>query len=205
MRRVALLLLGLVAVLALVSQLALPPLLESAIRDRLEEEGGSAEVSLSALPALRLLFADGESLEVEGRGLRVRPERRPKVLDRLDGFDRVHVRLSDVDAEPLEIRTFVLTREGDSGYAVRMAATTSPREVARFLGSRAGGALGGLVGDLAAGTLPGGGATPVPMAIDADVRRRDGRAEVMSAQGSVAGIPAGPLVQIVVDAVVRQL
>jgi hypothetical protein len=180
--------------------------MERAVRDRLEEEGGNAEVSLSAVPALRLLFSDGKSLEVEGRGLRVRPERRAKVLDRLDGFDRVHVRLSDVDAEPLELRAFLLTREeGESGYGVRLAATTSPREVARFLGTRAGGALGGLLGDLAAGTLPGDGSTPVPMAIDADVRSRGGRAEVVSARGSVAGIPAGPLVQIVVDAVVRQL
>ena len=69
MTRFALISVGVLVVLALVSQFALPPLLEGRVESRLERDGGSADVKLSAFPAARLLFSDGKSLEVEGRDL----------------------------------------------------------------------------------------------------------------------------------------
>ena len=78
-----------------------------------------------------------------------------------------------------------------------MSGTTTPRGVARF--------LGGLVGELAAGALPGGGRVPVPVDVAATVRSRNGEREVVSSRGTVAGVPAGPLVGVVLDAVVRRL
>jgi hypothetical protein len=109
-------------------------------------------------------------------------------------------------AEPLDVDEFELVRdEGEGGYRVRMTGETTPREVVAFLGSRAGGALGGVLGDLAADGLPGGGDEPVPVDIEADVVSRDGEVAVASASGSVAGVPAGPLAELVVEAVVQQL
>ena len=87
---------------------------------------------------------------------------------------------------------------------MRMVGQSSPREVAAFLGSRAGGVLGGVLGDLAGARLPGG-AQRVPVTVDASVESRDGDVEVTSATGSVAGVPGGPLAELVVAAVVRQL
>jgi hypothetical protein len=206
MARLALIPVGLLLVLLAASQLLLPPFLEGRVSDRLERGGGSADVSLKAVPAGRLLFHDGDELDVNGRGLRLELGGRGETLDRLDGFDEVHVRLTDADAEPLRVRRFALTRsESDRDYAVRMAGSTTPREVARFLGSQAAGSLGGTLGDLATELLPDGGEVRVPVDMEATVRSRNGRREVTSATGSVAGVPAGPLVQLVLDAVVRSL
>jgi hypothetical protein len=206
MQRIALGLLGLAVVLLAISQLAIPPLAERRVADRLERDGGQADVSLSAFPALRLLFDDGDSLEVEGSGLRLDLTRERGALGRVDGFDEVSLRLDEVSAEPLDISSFELEREdGQRAYSLDLAATTSPREVARFLGSRAGGSLGGLLGDLSAGALPGGGATRVPLELRATVESRDGRARVGAVEGSVAGIPAGPLAEVVMEAVLARL
>src|SRR5205809_6684335 len=147
MRRVVVLLLGVVALLAGGSQLFLPTFLEGRVADRLERDGGSADVSLHALPAARLLFDHGDSLKVEGKNLRLRLGGQDRVLDRLDGFDKVEMRLRRVAAPPLSVRSFLLKRRSHGGdYAVRMTGSTTPRDVAAFLGSQAGGGLGGLLG-----------------------------------------------------------
>jgi hypothetical protein len=206
MPRVLISLVGVVAVLLVASQFALPPLAERQVEDRLEEGGGEARVELGAFPALRLLFDDGDSLEVQGRGLRLDVTRRQQVLERLDGFDAVDVELVDLTVGPFELDGFVMTRdEGEATYRTAFAGRASPREVAAFVGNEAGGALGGLLGGLAAGTLPGGGDTPLPIKLRADVRSRDGRVEVTRTSGSVAGIPAGPFAQLVIELVVRRL
>src|SRR4051812_7432811 len=198
MARVVLILVGSVLVLLGASQLLLPPFLEGRVSHRLEKGGGSADVSLKAVPAGRLLFHDGDELDVNGRGLRLELGGRQEKLSDLDGFDEVHVVLTDTEAGPMRVSRFALTRsEKDRDYAVRMAGTTSPREMARY--------LAGTLGDLATGLLPGGGVGRVPVDMEATVRSRDGQREVTSATGSVAGIPAGPLVQLVLDAVVRTL
>ena len=198
MARVALILVGSVLVLLGASQLLLPPFLEGRVSDRLEKGGGSADVSLKAVPAGRLLFHHGDELDVNGRGLQLELGGRQEKLSDLDGFDEVHVVLTDSDAGPVRVSRFALTRsERDRDYAVRMAGTTSPREMARF--------LAGTLGDLATGLLPGGGEGRVPVDMEATVRSHGGEREVTSATGSVAGIPAGPLVQLVLDAVVRTL
>jgi hypothetical protein len=206
MRRIVAVLVACLVVAVGGSQLVLPSVLEGRVADRLERGGGHADVSLEAVPAARLLFHHGHRLSVDGRGLNLGLTGRQAVFDRLDDFDEVRVRLTSVRAGPLFLRRFALTRSGgNSDYAVRLRGTTSPREVARFLGSRAAGALGGLIGDLATGVLPKAGNGRVPLDVTATVRSHGGRREVTSATGSVAGIPAGPIVQLVVDAVVRQL
>jgi hypothetical protein len=195
-----------VAVLLLgASQLLVPPLAEREVEQRLERDGGEAEVELGVFPALRLLFGDGGSLEVEGRGLRLDPRAQEDALDRIDGFDEVRISLDDVEAGPFDVDSFELLRdEGERDYRMRLTGTTSGREVARFLGSEAGGPLGAFLGDLAAGSLPATGAE-VPMRLRAIVHSSDGRVETRAVRGSVAGIPAGPFARLVVEAVVRRL
>jgi hypothetical protein len=206
MPRVVVLLIGLVALLLVASQLALPPIAENKVESRLERDGGTAHAEVHAFPALRLLFGDGDSIDVRGRGVRLDVRGEGADLGRLDGFDEVSVRVTDAAAGPLDVRTFALTRaEGDDNYDLRTGAVTTPREVAGFLGDQAGGPLGGLFGDLAAGSLPGGGNARVPLDLSAQVASNDGRPTVSGAKGSVAGIPAGPLAQLVVAAVVARL
>jgi hypothetical protein len=212
MPRIAAFVLAALAFVAVASQLALPPVLERRVEDRLERDGGRARVSLSAFPALRLLARDGDSLEVEGTGVRLdlekgdEEEKGDQELDRLDGFDEVHVALHRLKAGPLEASSLELTRPGgERAYRMRLRGTTTAREMARFLGSRFGGTLGGLAGDLAAGQLAGGGSTDLPITLAAILESRDGKVEVASASGSIAGLPAGPLAQLVIGAVAERL
>jgi hypothetical protein len=206
MPRPVLISLGLVVALLVGLQLLLPELAEREVEKRLEADGGSANVSLSAVPAPRLLFGDGDSFEVKGSGVAIDVERRERVLERLDGFGEVHVRLADVRADPLRVGLFQLDRdEGRDAYDVLLDGEASPRDLASFLGSSAGGALGGLLGDLAAGSLPGDGQTSVPLEVKARVVSVDGEVQVTSSSGSVAGVPAGPLAQLLVEVIVRQL
>jgi hypothetical protein len=206
MPRILLLVLGGLSLLFVASQLAIPPLAERRVEDRLERDGGDAEVSLSAFPAVRLLFGDGRTIEVEGEGLRLDPDRRGDALERLEGFDEVSVRLQELDAGPLEVQSFQLVRqEGEDEYETAIEATTTPRQVARFLGSEAGGVFGGVLGDLAVAGLPGGGNAEVPIDLGAMIEDRGGEIVATDVTGSVAGIPAGPLAELVVEAVARRL
>lgn len=194
-------------VLAVLVQLALPPYLAGRVEDRLEEGGGTAEVGVGAFPAVALLAGRGRSFEARGRGLRFDlDERGEDPFRRLDGFERVEIGLSDVEAGPLRIGRFELEREGrDADYELKLLATTTPRELAGRLGSAAGGPLGGLVGSLAGGLVPGGGRAPIPLELRATVASDGGRPDVTDAEGSVAGLPAGPLAKIVLGVVLARL
>jgi hypothetical protein len=205
MPRVVVFLIGGIVLLIVASQLALPPIAENKVESRLERDGGTAHADVHAFPALRLLFGHGDSLDVRGHGVRLDVRGAGADLGRLDGFDEVHVRVTEADAGPLDVRSLSLDRaEGDDRYELRSGAETTLRELAGFLGSQAGGALGGLFGGLAAGTLPGGGNTRVPVRLSAHVESRDGRPAVSGAEGSVAGIPAGPLAEVVVGALLTR-
>src|SRR5687768_5971236 len=84
------LLIGVVAalVVALVAiQLILPGRVESDVEARLTEGGGEAAVEIEALPAARLIWGDGDRIEVTGSDLGLEVENDTAVLDRLDGFD----------------------------------------------------------------------------------------------------------------------
>jgi hypothetical protein len=197
MRRILVVLLGVLVVVIAAGQLLVPGIAERKVEHRLERHGGSAKVAISAFPAARLLFHHGDSLTVRGHGLRLDTEERQGDLGRLDGFDKVSVELTDTRAGPMHLSTFNLHRgEGDRRYSVRMTGTTSPAEVGSFLG----GALGGLAG----GILPGG-TDQLPVRARATLESRDGKVEVTSASGTVAGIPADPLVQFVAATVAARL
>jgi hypothetical protein len=195
MRRIATVIAAIVLLLVVASQLALPPLAERAARNRLTRDGGSAHVSLSAFPALRLLFGHGDSLRIDGHGLRL-PTEGSGDLHKLDKFGEVRIHLRDVTAGPLALRILELDRpDGAEAYSARISGRTNSGDLAAFLGSRAGGAFGAVIGGLA------GGNVTVPLELSARVTS-DG---VQAVRGSVAGVPAGPLVQLVLDAVVRTL
>jgi hypothetical protein len=196
-----------VAVLALVIQLALPSYLEHRVQDRLEAGGGTAVVALSALPALSLLAGRGDSFKATGTGLRFDlGERRENPFERLDGFKRVDMTLSDLDAGSLQVERFQLSRRHrDEAYDLDIQATATPRELAGELGRATAGSLGGLMGSLATGFLPGAGGLAIPVKLEARVESRDGKPNVQSARGTVGGVPAGPLAEIVLGAVLDRL
>ena len=199
-------LVALVAV-AIAAQLALPRYLSGRTEERLEEGGGSSKVTLRAFPALTLVGGRGGSIEIAGTGLSFDAgDQSERPFERLDGFERVEVALDDLNAGPLAVDRFELGRDGrHEAYQLVIRATTTPRELAGELGSEAGGALGSLFGSLASGILPGGGSTALPLELAATVASDDGRVDVRDATGSVAGVPAGPVTEVVVSAVLDRL
>src|SRR5436189_4304182 len=133
MGRLALWALMIVAVIAIASQFALPPIAEDRAADRLTDAGGSADVSISAFPALRLLFGDGDRIDVRGRGLTLPATGdQTGALDALNGFTHVDIRLHDTKVGPVTLRDFALRREGPLPYTVRSTASTSPADLADF-------------------------------------------------------------------------
>jgi len=205
MRRFAAgLLVGVVSLLIL-AELLVPAYLEEKVAGRLTEDGGSADVSLSAFPAVRLVAGDGDRFEVRGRGLRFVPGRGEQMLGRLDGFDEVSLEVVDLSVGPVEASRFTLRRSrSDEPYRVSMEGRIAAREAIKLIGSQAGGALGGIAGDLAGDALPGGD-VQLPLTVHAELVSRGGRAEVVRTKATVAGLPAGPIAELVVSAVVADL
>jgi hypothetical protein len=203
-RKVVLIALAVLVVLAAVSQLVIPPLAENRIEDRLTDGGGGAEVSLEAFPAARLLFDDGERLSVSGSGLDLPLEQQADVFEKLDGFDRVDVSLTEFQAGPFDVASFDLTREAPSApYRLVSSSVTTPGELAEY-GASTLGLPGGPLLRFLADQAPGGKRT-VPIDLDMELRSDSGRLVVVSGGASVAGIPTGPLAELITTAIIVQL
>lgn len=204
MRRWGLIVAG-TAVFALVaSQLLVPTLGERAVADRLTANGGSAEVELGAVPALRLLFGDGERLEVSARDLELDLDQPEPVLDRLDGFTRVAIAIESSVAGPFELDSFELSRDGDGPYRLVSEGRTTASALADY-GLESveipGGSFAGAILD----QLFGEADQSIPLELDMLLRSADGRIEVVSGEGSVAGFDTGPLAQLIAAAIVARL
>jgi hypothetical protein len=162
---------------------------------------------MDAIPALRLVAGDGHSLAVRGRGLGIDldeldPDR--ELFDRLDGFDRVDIGLTEVRADPFSIRRFELARPEDTDvYRLAVDGVTSARRLSGYAASR----LPGLLGPLLSGATEtlGLGRRPIPFTLSAQLESDGGRARVVSSSGNVAGLPAGPLAEVLANAVISRL
>lgn len=207
MRRVAIAAVATIVVLLVVSQVVIPRVIQGEVEKRLEHDGGSATASISAIPALTLLAGRGRSIDIHGSGLTYDlGQRKQKPFGRLDGFGRVKVDLRDLDAGPVRLSRFVLTRDGHgSSYELTARGSTTPSELAAEVGNTAGGRLGGLLGSLATGLLSSQATVRVPLSLDATVDSADGKPDVTAANGSVAGVPAGPLTLVVLRSVLDRL
>jgi hypothetical protein len=194
-----------VLVLLVAGQLFLPRIAASQVEHRLTKPGGHAKVSLRAFPAWRLLFHHGSEIRVTGDGLSFQLNGGgTKVFQKLDGFERVHVHLTNVSAGPFTTAAFSLDRAGGAPtYTLALRTSFTPSQLSSFLGSQVAGGLGGLFGSLAGGLV--GGSTPVPVDMSAQVQSEDGRPRVVSGGGTVAGLPMGPLLEVVAVAIVAQL
>jgi len=197
-------------VLGAVTQLVIPGFVERHIESKLKEqgEGGEAVVDAKAFPAARLLFGNGDRLEVRGRGLTVDFDRRTDdPLGQLKGFDEVDIDLEDLTAGPVDVRAFSLIKnEEDTSYYLRMESETTPLALAEAIGGELGGELGRLIAGAATSTLPNAGTTDLPIDMEGQVNRGDGgTVDVDAVRASVAGVPAGPFAEAMVQAVLERL
>jgi hypothetical protein len=190
----------------LATQVLVPSYLERRAENRLTEGGGEARVDIDALPALRLLFNSGKRIEVRGERLDIPLEsERGAVFDDLDRFAEADVRLDRLTAGPLRIARFSLIRgDHDRPYNLAVSATVTAADLADYAGRQVGGTLGGFLGRIGSGLLPGSTA-PIPVELDAEVVSDDGLAIVESVDGTVAGVPADPLVAALASAIAKRL
>ncbi len=197
--------LAVLLLVALATQVLVPSYLERRAENRLTEDGGEARVNIDALPAVRLLFNRGQRIEVRGERLVIPLERqRGAVFDDLDRFAEADVRLDDLIAGPLRITRFGLNRtERDRPYILTVDATVTAAELGDYAGSQLG-SLGELLGRLGSTLLPFS-TTPIPVKLDASVSSEDGRAVVRTVNGTIAGLPADPLVAALAEAIAKRL
>jgi hypothetical protein len=194
-----------VALALLAGQLLIPELGERGIESRLTEGGGSADVSLSALPALRLLFEDGDRLAVDASDLELEVEERTDVLGRLDGFDAVDVSLTDSRTGPFELESFTLSRDGADPYRLVSSGRTSAQALADYGFDSLGLPGGGLADMFLDRVLGEQGDADVPVELDMELSSDDGRLQVVSGGGTIAGFDTGPLAELVTTAIVVRL
>ena len=189
--------------LLVAGQILIPSIGERKVEDRLTEGGGTADVTLGAFPAARLLFGDGERCEGEarehahGHG----PER---VFDRLDGFSIVDVSISNSTAGPFELTDFELNRNGEGPYTLTTDATTTPTALVDY-GVEGLDLPGGGLADLALGFFGIDTNVMVPVKLDMQLTSENGRIQVVSGGGTVAGVPTGSLAELLTAAIVVKL
>jgi hypothetical protein len=202
-RRIGIVALVLLALLG-ISQLVIPPIMESRISDRLTAGGGTAHVSVSSLPALTLLFGDGGRIEVTGSGLNLTSQSQGgDVFSELDGYDNVDINLTDFSAGPFQMKSFDLTRSGSAAsYHLAAQGQTSPSDLAAYGASSLGLPGGPLLGYFGSRVL---GQDSIPIALDMQLVSDGGRVVVTSGGGTIAGIPTGPLAELITSVVVVKL
>ena len=193
------------AALLIASQLLLPPYAEHRVANRITEHGGSAAVDLSAFPALRLLFGDGGTLKVRAHGLSVDLESgQDDVFKQLDDFSDVDVTVLDSRAGPFTVTGFRVQRLAAHTYGVALAGDGTAGDVARYAGSRLGGGFGQALAGLAASAL-GGFDRPIPFDARMQIVTGQGAPRARNVDGSVDGLPAGALAQVVANALLSGL
>ena len=199
MRRSIWIVAGVLVFAVVAAQVLIPALGAQRIEDRLTAGGGDADVTLGAFPAARLLFSDGERIEVRARELDLDLDRETSVFDRLDGFDIVDIGIDDFRAGPFQLDRFELTRDGGGPYSLTAHGSATPASLTAY-----GFDTLDLPGEGIIDALLDPFVTDQPLALDLDmqVSSEQGRLRVVSGCGSVAGLPVGTLAELITSAIV---
>jgi hypothetical protein len=196
----------LVAALVL-AQLLAPRLVAARVEDHLTRAGGTARVTIRSFPALRLLFGGGSRIEVRGERLHLELAGEDRgVFDRLEGFGRADVELTDFTVGPLRLARFELERDGDGPYRLHATASSAVGDLVRVGTARlgpAGSLIGGLIGGAANAALDP--RRTVPLRLDMEVEAGDGGVRILNGGTSVAGYPTGPVGEAIAGSVLANL
>ena len=192
-----------IVLLLVAAQLFLPGYASKRIEDRLTDGGGTASASIESFPAARLVFGDGDSVNVSGEGLDLPLNSDNDVFGRLDGFADVEVSLADFRAGPFQIASFELIRDGSGPYRLSSTSTTTAADLVGYGAERLG-ISGGPILSFLAGQAPEGDRR-IPIRLDMELDSDDGRIQVTSGGGTVAGYPTGPLAELITSAIVVRL
>ena len=195
--------LAVLIIAAVATQILLPRIGENQVEDRLTKGGGTAEVNIEAVPAIRLLFDDGDKLEVRAQEVAIPiDDIQGKSFKEFDGFNEVNVRLDLSRVGPFFAEDCTIIRgEGDALYAFHFRGRTSPADIGEF-------ALAGLPPLLrsALTALAGrAGTQDLPIRLDVSLRSENGRARVVGGTGTVAGLPLGGFALGIAGAIISRI
>jgi hypothetical protein len=102
-----------VAILVLgVGQLVLPPLAAHIERDRLAAHGRVLSVSVSAFPAVELLFGDADTVTVHLASLHASESQLASTLSRAGGVSNLNVTINRVTSGPITVDAVRVTKRG---------------------------------------------------------------------------------------------
>jgi hypothetical protein len=154
--RVAGLALGVVVLLAGLAQLVLPRIAASRIASRIARHGHVESVSVSAWPAVKLLWGEADSVRVRAGALALTSAQAAALLWEGRGAARIDISAAAVEVGPLALSDAVLRKRGESleGEALttqRQAVAALPPGIAVSLTGSDGGRVqvrvsGGLFG-----------------------------------------------------------
>ncbi len=196
-------LLAVLVVAAVATQLLIPRIGENQTEDRLTQEGGTAEVTIEAVPAVRLLFNDGDRIVVRAEEVQIPiDDIQGKSFKELDGFNEVDVGLALSTVGPFFAEEVTIVRgEGEELYDFTFRGSTSAAEIGAF-------ALAGLPPLLrSALTARAGraGERELPIRLDVALRSEQGRARVVRGTGTVAGLPLGGFALGIAGAIISRV
>jgi hypothetical protein len=164
----------LLLVLVAIAQLVLPGIAASTVRSRVGRYGAVARASVSAFPAVQLLWGSADRVTVRADALRLTPAQTAKLVWEARGAERVDASAASVQEGPLRLTDAAFAQRGArlhgeatiSGEDVR--ASLPPGLDVRLLASGGGqvlvqvsGGLFGVGGSLQAVALAEGGALVV--------------------------------------------
>jgi hypothetical protein len=154
--RLALLGLGALLVLLILAQIALPKIAAERISSRVGRYGEVQSVSVSAWPAVKLLWGEVDSVKVRAGHLALSTSQAAKLLWEAHGVSTLDLQASSVEVGPLQIEGAVLHKHGSLMSAHAQTTESNVRAAlpegleVKFLDSREGQvevqASGGLFG-----------------------------------------------------------
>ena len=194
---------ALVVIALVATQIFLPRIGQNKVEDRLTKDGGTASVEIDAVPAIRLLFDDGDKLKVKAEEVKIPiDDVQGKSFKELDGFNEVDVRLALSEVGPFFAEKVRIDRaKGEDLYGFTFRGTTSAAQVGDF-------ALAGLPPLLrsALTALAGrAGKQELPIRLDVQLRSERGRARVVGGAGTVAGLPLGGFALGIAGAIISRV
>jgi len=163
--RIAALAAAVIVLVLVVAQIVLPRIAASRISSRVGRYGHVEHVSVSAFPAIELLWGDADSVEVKADSLTLEPGQAVSVLREGSGVAHIDVSARSLHAGKFALTDAVLRKRGSQisahAHATRAAvgAALGPGIGVRLLGSE-----GGRVRVAATGSLFGAGATVTAVA-----------------------------------------
>jgi len=147
---------GLIVLVLVLAQVFLPGIAASRISSRLKRYGSVQSVSVSAWPALKLLWGSADSVKVRALNLRVTPAQTAKLLWEGRGLSSIEMNATRAQEGPLRLRDVRLRKRGSALSAQALvtqadaSAALPPGMSVSLLGSEGGSvkvrASGGLFG-----------------------------------------------------------